>query len=144
MPTRKRSIAPLIAAASAASLAACAADSERAPESPYAPIVIDSYHTPTPADLYAQQFRTSAAQVRVGGAVRFVRCGDECLGPTPKTPVARIQTVVARAVKQQQGTAETIEDSPKAEASEARPHAAIAPGRALAEPQKPTASGSLK
>lgn len=144
MPTNKKSIAPLIVAASAASLAACAADRERAPESPYPPMVIDSYHTPSPAELYAQRFRVTTAQVSVGEAVHFVRCGDECPGATPKTPVASIQSAVVRAVTQQKGAAQTGTDSPRAEASELRPRGAIAPAGPLPESQKPKSSGSLR
>ena len=136
MPTRKKSIARLIAAASAAWLAACAADRERAPEAPYPPLVIDSHHTPTPAELYAQRFPTSSVQVRAGETVRFIRCAVECPGATPKTPVAGIQAAAVRAVKPQQRVTPTVADAPGAQASGARPPGTIATNRAEPEPQR--------
>lgn len=96
MRMRKKCIGPLIAVASGLLMSACAASPEATREPAHPPMVIDNYRMPSPEALYAERYRTSAAQVAVDQTVRFVRCGEDCPGATPKTPVARVHTAVTR------------------------------------------------
>lgn len=135
MPMRKKSIAPLIAVVSSVLLTACAAPGKPAPE-PARPMVFDNYRTPTPAELYAERFQASAAQVMIDERVRFVRCGERCPGATPKTPVADVHAAVARALSRPRPAARPAVDSPTAKASEGRPHGANVPSGSRPERQR--------
>lgn len=139
MPMRKKSIAPLITAASALCLGACSG-ARPAPEPAHPPMLIDSYHTPTSAELYAERYRAAAAQVAVGATVRFIRCGDDCPGATPKTAVADVHAAVARALKRQQRTGQTGMDASE-QAIERRTSSASAPGEPSSGHPQTAASG---
>lgn len=145
MRMRRKCIGPSIAVASGILLSACAASPEATREPAHPPMVIDNYRTPSPEALYAERYRTSAAQVVVDETARFVRCGEDCPGATPKTPVARVQTAVARALKgrrhaapatigRQLATVPTIEQADLDEASQ--PAAAAPPGEHSQQPDK--------
>lgn len=141
MPMRKKSIAPLITAASVLCLGACSG-ARPAPEPAHPPMLIDSYHTPTAAELYAERYRAAAAQVAVGETVRFIRCGDDCPGATPKTAVADVHAAVARALKRQQRSGQTGTDASE-QASERRASGASAPGEPSSGHQQTAASGPV-
>jgi hypothetical protein len=91
----------LITVASSALLAACASNrADTAAVSSHPPIVVDSYHTPSAAEIYAQRYQSTATQIRAGGNHRFVTCEDACAGATLKTPVATFSASVARRAQQ--------------------------------------------
>ena len=101
MNMRKRCTTFLIMAASGLLLAACASNqSDKLAAAVYPPIVVDGYNAPSAAELYAQRYQSSAAQVRAGDDHRFVTCEQSCPGATPKTPLANLNAVVARRAQQ--------------------------------------------
>ena len=101
MTMRKRCTTFLTMAASGLLLAACASNQlDKLPVSVYPPIVVDTYNTPTAAELYAQRYQSSVTQLRAGDDHRFVMCAQLCPGATPKTPVATLNAVVARRAQQ--------------------------------------------
>ena len=101
MTMRKRCTTFLTMAASGLLLAACASNqSDKLSVAAYPSIVVDGYNAPSAAELYAQRYQSSAAQVRAGDDHRFVTCEQSCPGATPKTPVANLNAVVARRAQQ--------------------------------------------
>ena len=52
------------------------------------------------ADLYAQRYPLSFAQVTTGGKQRFVSCDPSCPGATPKTPLSSLNAAVAKRARQ--------------------------------------------
>ena len=97
MNTRKKCTTLLIMAASALLSAACASNQpNKLSVAVHPPIVIDGYNAPSAAELYAQRYQSSAAQVKAGDDHRFVTCEQSCPGATPKTPVATLNAAVAR------------------------------------------------
>ena len=101
MNMRKRCTTFLIMAASGLLLAACASNQpNKLSVAVDPPIVVDGYNAPSAAELYAQRYQSSAAQVRAGDDHRFVTCEQSCPGATPKTPLANLNAVVARRAQQ--------------------------------------------
>lgn len=101
MNMQKKCIASLIMAVSSASLMSCASNQDAALDSAaHRPIVVDSYSTPSAAELYAQRYQSTITQVTTGAQRRFVNCADDCLGVTLKTLVANLNAAVARRAQQ--------------------------------------------
>ena len=101
MNMRKRCTTFLTMAASGLLLAACASNqSDNFAVAVYPPIVVDSYNTPSAAELYAQRYQSSVTQVKAGDDHRFVTCEQSCPGVTPKTTVATLNAAVARRAQQ--------------------------------------------
>jgi hypothetical protein len=59
-------------------------------------MVIAEVNPPSAADLYAQRYPSSFAQVTTGGKQRFVNCDPSCPGATPKTPLSSLNAAVAK------------------------------------------------
>jgi hypothetical protein len=63
-------------------------------------MVIAEVNPPSAADLYAQRYPSSFAQVTTGGKHRFVSCDPSCPGATPKTPLSNLNAAVAKRARQ--------------------------------------------
>lgn len=100
----RKFIGPLTAAASGLVLVTCAAPREAATEAPFPQMVVDNYRAPSAAALYAQRFQSSVAQLSVDNTHRFVLCGEECPGATPKTPRATLNAAVLQRMRSSQRT----------------------------------------
>ncbi len=99
MPTQKKFIALFSTVASSLLLAACAPN-QAAPTEDYPPVVVAEVHPPSAADLYAQRYPSSSAQVTTGGKHRFVSCDPSCPGATQKTPLSSLNAAVAKRARQ--------------------------------------------
>lgn len=99
MPTQKKFIALISTVASSLLLAACAPH-QPAPMEEYPPVVVAEVSPPSAADLYAQRYPSSSAQVTTGGKQRFVSCEPSCPGATPKTPLSSLNAAVAKRARQ--------------------------------------------
>ena len=100
MSTPKKSTVLLSAAASALLLAACAPQQPAPTAAEHPPMVIAEVNPPSAADLYAQRYPSSFAQVTTGGKHRFVSCDPSCPGATPKTPLSNLNAAVAKRARQ--------------------------------------------
>jgi hypothetical protein len=67
-------------------------------------MLVDNYRAPSAAELYAQRFQASVAQLSVDDARRFVLCREECPAATPKTPVATLNAAVLQRVRSSRRT----------------------------------------
>lgn len=63
-------------------------------------MVIAEVNPPSAADLYAQRYPSSFAQITSGGKQRFVNCDPSCPGATPKTPLSSLNAAVAKRARQ--------------------------------------------
>lgn len=100
MRTRKRFIALSSAVASMLLLAACAPHQAAPNAAEHPPMVIAEVNPPSAADLYAQRYPSSFAQITSGGKQRFVNCDPSCPGATPKTPLSSLNAAVAKRARQ--------------------------------------------
>lgn len=100
MSTPKKSTVLLSATASGLLLAACAPHHPAPDAAEHPPMVIAEVNPPSAADLYAQRYSSSFAQVTRGGKHRFVSCNPSCPGATPKTPLSNLNAAVAKRAQQ--------------------------------------------
>ncbi|MDX1487046.1 MAG: hypothetical protein R3268_02520 [Acidiferrobacterales bacterium] len=100
MPTQKKSIALIGTVASNLLLAACAPHQPAPDAADHPPMVVAEVSPPSAADLYAQRYPSSFAQVATGGKHRFVSCDPLCPGATPKTPLSSLNAAVAKRAQQ--------------------------------------------
>lgn len=92
-------------AASGTLLVACASGQTAGTATPaYRPMLVDNYRAPPAAELYAQRFQVSVAQLSVDDARRFVLCREECPAATPKTPVATLNAAVLQRMRSSRRT----------------------------------------
>ena len=100
MSTQKKSTVLLSTVVSALLLAACAPHQPAPNAAEHPPMVIAEVNPPSAADLYAQRYPSSFAQVTTGGKQRFVNCDPSCPGATPKTPLSSLNAAVAKRARQ--------------------------------------------
>ena len=100
MSTQKKSTVLLSTVVSALLLAACAPHQPAPNAVEHSPMVIAEVNPPSTADLYAQRYPSSFAQVTTGGKQRFVNCDPSCPGATPKTPLSSLNAAVAKRARQ--------------------------------------------